>query len=197
MRSMRRFGGHSIRSTRSLRKRFAMCLAWRPRRISVIGSVHPSPSCVRCSTAMRKSVSYSACFSSRDFSTRPGMRMDLVVNATENDPAQVIELKRGSHRLLVCRGTPVERVSEPLIRALRQVRTYGARLESDAETRFNVEGRHTLELDKLELRLVAGRQLPTAASYHLLSQVAATDGLELHISTWDGFLAEIERIAAG
>ncbi len=126
-----------------------------------------------------------------------GMRMDLVVDATQDDPAQVIELKRGSHRLLVCRGTPVERVSKPLIRALRQVRTYGARLESDAEARINVESLHSLELDQLELRLVAGRQLPAAASYHLLSQVDATDGLELHISTWDGFLAELERIGVG
>jgi hypothetical protein len=126
-----------------------------------------------------------------------GMRMDLVVDSTQDDPAQIIELKRGSHRLLVCRGTPLERVSEPLAKALRQVRSYGERLESDADARLGVEVSHELELDRLELRLVAGRRLPDPESYHLLSQAEPSDALELSISTWDGFLAELERVGVG
>jgi hypothetical protein len=65
-----------------------------------------------------------------------GMRMDLVLGATVDEPAQVIELKRGSHRLLARRGTPTESISNALAKALRQVRSYGDRLESDAETRW-------------------------------------------------------------
>lgn len=126
-----------------------------------------------------------------------GMRVDLMVDAVADNPAQVIELKRGSHRLLARRGTPVERISEPLMKALRQVRTYGARLESDAEVRIDAESLHALQLEQLELRLIAGRRLPAQASYHLLGQIEATGRLELHISTWDGFLAELERIAVG
>jgi hypothetical protein len=122
------------------------------------------------------------------------MRMDLVVDASENEAAQVIELKRGSHRLVARRGTPVERVAEPLAKAVRQVRGYGDRLQSETATRMAVEERHDLELDRLELRLVAGRRLPDPGGYHLLSQAERDDGLELHISTWDGFLAELERI---
>jgi len=54
-----------------------------------------------------------------------------------------------------------------------------------------------LELDRLELRLVAGRQLPAAASYHLLTKWRRLMVWSCTISTWDGFLAEIERIAVG
>jgi hypothetical protein len=124
-----------------------------------------------------------------------GMRMDLVVSSTESEPAQVVELKRGSHRLLVHRGAPTERISGPFARALRQVRAYGERIDGDVEMRTNVEERHDLELDRLELRLIAGRRLPDAPGYHLLSQGEPGDGLEVHVSTWDGYLAELERIA--
>lgn len=126
-----------------------------------------------------------------------GMRMDLVVNSANDEPAQIIELKRGSHRLLVRRGTPAERISRPLANALRQLRSYGERLDSDADTRTHVETVHDLELEHLELRLVAGRRLPDSEGYHLLSQADPGDGLELSISTWDGFLAELERVGVG
>jgi hypothetical protein len=126
-----------------------------------------------------------------------GMRMDLVVDSTPHDPAQVIELKRGSHRLLLRRDTPMGRISVPLARALRQICGYGERLVGDGQTRIDVEADHDLHLERLELRLVAGRRLPDAAGYHLLSQVELSNGLELSISTWDGFLAELERIGVG
>jgi hypothetical protein len=127
-----------------------------------------------------------------------GMRMDLVIGSAEDAPAQIIELKRGSHRLLARRGTPSERIAMPLERALRQLTSYGGRLASDEGVRFDIEARHEIELDRLELRLVAGRRLPDAHDYHLLSVAEPGDGeLELHISTWDGFLAELERIVVG
>jgi hypothetical protein len=127
-----------------------------------------------------------------------GMRMDLVVGSAEDEPAQIIELKRGSHRLLARRGTPAERISRPLEKALHQLKSYGERINSAPETRLDIEARHELELERLELRLVAGRRLHDAHDYHLLSRAEPDDAaLELQISTWDGFLAELERIAVG
>ncbi len=126
-----------------------------------------------------------------------GMRMDLLVGSAEDEPAQIIELKRGSHRLLARRGSPTERIARPLEKALNQLTAYGERL-NDLETKLDIERRLDVELDRLELRLVAGRRLPDAHDYLLLSRVEPCDGeLELQISTWDGFLAELERIAVG
>jgi hypothetical protein len=126
-----------------------------------------------------------------------GMRMDLVVDATKDDPAQIIELKRGSHRLLVRRGSSMEGISRPLENALRQVQSYGGRVSANAETRLSLEEDYELALERIELRLIAGRRLPDAFSYHLLSDAGFGDGPEVWISTWDGFLAELERIAVG
>jgi hypothetical protein len=128
-----------------------------------------------------------------------GMRMDLVVGRARKGPAEVIELKRGSHRLLAYRGAPTERIAKPLQRALAQVGSYGRRLRADARTRAEICRRYDLGLDTLELRLVAGRRLPNAHAYHLLSDAEGSNGREFEVcvSTWDGFLAELERIADG
>lgn len=106
-----------------------------------------------------------------------------LMDATSVRPAQIIELKRGSHRLSARRGTPAERSSQPLGRALRQVQSYGETILSDIETRTHPEEVHDLELDRLELRLVAGRRLTDPASYHLRSCAAPDDGMSVSIST--------------
>jgi hypothetical protein len=127
-----------------------------------------------------------------------GMRMDLVLDSNTDEPSQIVELKRGSHLLLARRGKPTERLSLELRKAVEQLKTYGDRVESDAATTLDLEERLGIRLDKPELRLIAGRRLPDAHGYHLLSRVepdANDSGLQLQIYTWDGFLAELERIA--
>lgn len=127
-----------------------------------------------------------------------GMRMDLVLDSKTDEPSQIVELKRGSHLLLARRGKPTERLSRELRKAVEQLKSYGDRVESDLATALDLEERLGIRLDKPELRLIAGRRLPDAHGYHLLSR-AETDandsGLQLQIYTWDGFLAELERIA--
>jgi hypothetical protein len=86
-------------------------------------------------------------------------------------------------------------MSAALGKALRQVQAYGDRLESDAGTRSGIETRCDVAIDALELRLVAGRRLRDAHAYHLLSQAGSDDRLEVSVSAWDGFLAELERVA--
>jgi hypothetical protein len=126
-----------------------------------------------------------------------GMRMDLVLDSKTDEPSQIIELKRGSHLLLTRRGRPTEQLSRELRKAVEQLKTYGDRVESDAATALDLEERFGIRFDKPELRLVAGRRLPDAHNYHLLSLAEAdanNSGLQLQIYTWDGFLAELERI---
>ena len=129
--------------------------------------------------------------------TYPGMRLDLVLDWNGEEPSQVIELKRGSHLLLARRGKPTERLSRELRKALKQLETYGHQLDSDAQARACIELRHGLQIQQPELRLIAGRRLADAHEYHLLSLAeseAAESSLQLQIHTWDGFLAELERI---
>lgn len=126
-----------------------------------------------------------------------GMRMDLVLESETAEPTQVVELKRGSHLLLARRGKPTERLSRQLERALRQLVTYDRRLACDADARASIEKRHALRVHTPELRLIAGRRLPNDDGYHLLTaaeSTAVTSDLDLQIYTWDGLLAELERI---
>lgn len=126
-----------------------------------------------------------------------GMRMDLVLESKIAEPTQVIELKRGSHLLLVRMGQLTERLSKQFRSALKQVEGYGRRLETDQTAIQSIEARQGIRIHRPELRLIAGRRLPDADSYHLLSSAesdAAASGLELQIYTWDGLLAELERI---
>jgi Domain of unknown function (DUF4263) len=126
----------------------------------------------------------------------PGMRMDLVLDPNNDDPVEIIELKRGSHLLLARQGKPTERLSRDLRGAVEQIRSYGSRLASDAEAAESIELKHCIEIKKPELRLIAGRRLPDAGGYHLLSleETAASDStLQMQIYTWDGFLAELEH----
>jgi hypothetical protein len=125
------------------------------------------------------------------------MRIDLVMDAGDDQPARVVELKRGSHLLLARRGQPTERLSRELTAAVEQLEGYGRRLESDPAVTLGIEQRHGLQLTAPELRLIAGRRLPDAQAYGLLSLAESEpgeSGLTLQIYTWDGFLAELERI---
>jgi len=125
-----------------------------------------------------------------------GMRMDLVLDPMTDEPVQIVELKRGSLLLLARRGKPTERLAQQLRRAVEQLEGYGNRVDSDAATTIDLE-RHGLRFEKPELRLIAGRRLSDAHEYHLLSRVetdASDSNLQLQIYTWDGFLAELERI---
>jgi hypothetical protein len=127
----------------------------------------------------------------------PGMRMDLVLDPNGDDPAQIVELKRGSHLLLARQGKPTERLSQELRKAVNQTQGYGRRLGSAPDAVTRIEERHGLRIERPELRLVAGRRLQDAAGYHLLSLAesdASDPQLQLQIYTWDGFLAELERI---
>lgn len=126
-----------------------------------------------------------------------GMRMDLVLDSKADEPTQIVELKRGSHLLLARKGKPTERLSRQLRKAVEQLKKYGDRVESDAETAVDLEERLGIRFDKPELRLIAGRRLTDADGYHLLSRAEAdssNSSLQLQIYTWDGFLAELERI---
>lgn len=126
----------------------------------------------------------------------PGMRMDLVLDPNNDDPVEIIELKRGSHLLLARQGKPTERLSQELKRAVNQIQNYGSRLVSDANATKSIELKHCIKIKDPELRLIAGRRLPDAGGYHLLSleETAASDStLQMQIYTWDGFLAELER----
>jgi Domain of unknown function (DUF4263) len=126
-----------------------------------------------------------------------GMRMDLVLHSRNDEPAQIIELKRGSHLLLARQGKPAERLSQEITKAIDQVKSYGTRVETDSETAFDLEKGHGIRFDKPKLRLIAGRRPTSASGYHLLSNletVESDSSLQLQIYTWDGFLAELERI---
>ncbi|MBK8814954.1 MAG: hypothetical protein IPN42_05340 [Methylococcaceae bacterium] len=125
------------------------------------------------------------------------MRMDLVIDAGDEFPSQVVELKRGSHLLLARRGQPSERLSRELTVAVEQLQGYGRRIESDPAVTLSIEQRHGIQLGSPELRLIAGRRLPDAQSYAMLSLVEAKpgeSGLTVQIYTWYAFLAELERV---
>lgn len=133
----------------------------------------------------------------RSTNEHPEMRMDLLIGSSSGEPAQVIELKRGSHLLLAYRGKPTERLSRKLMSAVSQLAGYGDRLASDATLRESIEQLHGVQVEKPELRLVAGRRLADARQYDLIRclEADADEGaLQLRIQTWDGFLAELERI---
>lgn len=126
-----------------------------------------------------------------------GMRMDLVLDPAFNEPTQIIELKRGSHLLLARRGEPTENLSSQFIKAVAQLKGYGNRLESDAKAVDRIEAGYGIKIQKPELRLIAGRKLSDADEYSLLCTAESKEppsSLQLQISTWDGFLAELERI---
>ncbi len=126
-----------------------------------------------------------------------GMRMDVCLPGGSDGPPQVIELKRGSHLLLARRGRPTERISRQLIKAVKQLQAYGHRIEFDAATRERVEERLRFQILQPELRLIAGRELSSSDEYSLLTKVESsqsTSGFQLQVYTWDGLLAELERI---
>lgn len=127
----------------------------------------------------------------------PGMRMDLVLEAEDAQPTQIVELKRGKHLLLARTGKPTQRLSQQLKKALRQLRGYGHRLGTDSSATKWIRDKHGLRVNEPELRLVAGRRLSNAAEYLLLTSAesdATASGFQLQIYTWDAFLAELERI---
>jgi hypothetical protein len=127
------------------------------------------------------------------------LRMDLVLEPDTDDPIQVIELKRGSHLLLAHQGKPTERLSKALAKATKQVKGYGDRLVSDSEAVESIDIRDGIKIEKLELRLVAGRRPLDASGYSLLSLEESKNSnsdFSLQIYSWDGFLAELERIAS-
>lgn len=121
------------------------------------------------------------------------MRMDLVVDPLRNDePIQIIELKRGTHRLLAYCGTSRQRRSRALASAVSQVASYGDRFALDEAATVDVAHRHRIWI---ELRLIAGRRLPDQEAYDLLHQFAGANSTpRVLIYTWDGYLAELERI---
>jgi Domain of unknown function (DUF4263) len=126
-----------------------------------------------------------------------GMRMDLVLAPAFAESTQIVELKRGSHLLIARRGKPTERLSKQFTMAIEQLQGYGQRLESDAVAVARIEERHGIQIHKPELRLIAGRRLSDANEYHLLSAAESEESassLQLQVYTWDGFLAELERI---
>jgi len=127
-----------------------------------------------------------------------GMRMDIIVEPKNTDAHEIVELKRGSHLLLARQGKPSERLSEELKRAVSQIKNYANRVEIDNEVAVDIELRHGIKIQSPELRLVAGRRLSDATGYLLLSKqeadVREDYNLHLQIYTWDGFLAELERI---
>lgn len=123
-----------------------------------------------------------------------GMRMDLVLGSMQDEPTQIIELKRGTHLLLARAGTPTEKLSREIEKAVKQLKGYGNRLQTDAETVVDLEEKKGIRFNETELRLVAGRRPTTDSGYHLLSSAEGGSDLQLQIYTWDGFLAELERI---
>src|SRR5215813_11474856 len=70
--------------------------------------------------------------------TERAMRLDLLLESDGDSPAEIIELKRGSHLLLAHRGKPAERLSQGLVRALNQLRAYGRRVDSDIEAAASI-----------------------------------------------------------
>jgi hypothetical protein len=119
-----------------------------------------------------------------------GMRMDVLVESA--DSTQIIELKRGSHMLLTKRGT----LSAELLTAVKQTTDYGHRIHSDPEASKRINERHGIQIHNPQVRLIAGRRLSVPSEYSLLTQAESKSapGLQLRIYTWDGFLAELERI---
>jgi hypothetical protein len=126
-----------------------------------------------------------------------GMRMDIVLSSKTEEPSQIIELKRGSHRLVAWPEQPKEKISRKGSKAVKQLKEYGNRIASDADTARDLENLHGIRFDNVELRLIAGRRLSTASEYDLLSAAEtanSVDGPRLLIYSWDASLAELERI---
>ncbi len=120
-----------------------------------------------------------------------GMRIDLVLAPNASGPAQIIELKRGTHVLLAREGTPNAKRSKLLIRAIKQLEVYGDRLATDEVSVANIESRYEFRIINPALRLIAGRSLRDAGGYSLLRHDRNPN---LYISSWDGFLEELERL---
>jgi hypothetical protein len=126
-----------------------------------------------------------------------GMRMDLVLYSQADQATEIVELKRGSHLLVARPGKPTQKLSRQLMNAIEQVKRYGDRVENDTQMTSDLEKRFGIQFDNLALRLVVGRRFPDAHGYHLLSLAdtdARPESLQLQIYTWDGLLAELERI---
>jgi hypothetical protein len=120
-----------------------------------------------------------------------GMRMDVVLGSDNDTPGQIMELKRGSYRLVAHRGKPMERISKNVSRVVRQIDDYANRVSVDEELR------RKLGLEKFDLRVVAGRRLDNEHEYTFITQAeteASDSSFRLQIYTWDGLLAELERI---
>jgi Domain of unknown function (DUF4263) len=138
--------------------------------------------------------------STREAVSNRGYRMDLVVLSDSGAYSEVIELKRGTHLLLAHSGKANQRVAKGLKRAIQQLETYGATLKNDKSAVSNLRKNKGIPITvtNIELRLVAGRRLPRLTDYSLLnftkgSDTEGTGGVQ--ISTWDGLLAELERIS--
>lgn len=126
-----------------------------------------------------------------------GLRMDLVLGPDPNGHNEIVELKRGSHLLLAHQGKLTQRLSRALKKAVAQLDGYGQRVPSDMDAVRLIESQHGIRIANPSLRLVAGRRLTSASGYLLLSKVeldASAEGMQLQVYTWDGFLAELERI---
>lgn len=128
---------------------------------------------------------------------RRGMRMDIVVNQYKDKVTEIIELKRGCHLLIARCGKPAMRLSQTLNKAIKQVKKYGDSIKADALTARDLEKRLEMPFNDLSLRLIAGRRLSTTNEYSLISVGKAKTSnydLQIYVQTWDGFLAELERI---
>lgn len=126
-----------------------------------------------------------------------GMRMDIVLESKVDGQTEIIELKRGSHMLLARRGQPTQRVSQELVAAGAQLGEYGDRIKADDAAATDLGERLGFAFEHLRLRLVAGRRLASPQEYHFFISLevdASDSGLQLQIYTWDGFLAELERL---
>jgi len=129
--------------------------------------------------------------------SRSGIRMDLVLSSTNDHLDEIIELKRGSHLLLARQGKPTQRLSRQLEKAIKQLKKYGVRVTTDISAMEALRTRVGIRLEQPLLRLIAGRRLSNPQAYHLLSTTegrADDSNLRLLVQTWDGFLAELERI---
>jgi len=126
-----------------------------------------------------------------------GIRMDLVRCESDTLSSEIFELKRASHLLLARRGKPSERLSREFTLAIEQSEEYKERFRRDPDVRISVNLDQGLRICNPRVRLVAGRRLGNANEYSLLSAVeimSRESGAGLLIYTWDGLLAELERI---
>ena len=126
-----------------------------------------------------------------------GMRLDIVCPFEADLPPEVLELKRGSHLLLAHEGKARERRSKKFDQTRRQGKAYFRRLKKDPGILDKLNQENYVQIVNPEVRIIAGKRLSSEAGYHLLSQIdpsAEDTELRVYISTWNGYIAELERI---